>query len=107
MTYQNQTALSVSMLFDHIEIQDVVCAVTLHSDLNEPEKALAQYTEDAIIDYSSVTGADDDKVPVKVHRDRLQTFLPDSRRGHRDRTFAMSCRSHSRQRCDARAGFRA
>jgi hypothetical protein len=63
-------------LFDRIAVQDVICAVTLYSDLDEPDKALAQYTDDAIIDYSSVMGPDSARVPVKVHRQRLAEFLP-------------------------------
>ncbi len=61
---------------DRIAIEDVICAVTLHSDLDDPALALAQYTSDAVIDYSSLSGPDSANVPVKQHRERLLTFLP-------------------------------
>jgi ketosteroid isomerase-like protein len=61
---------------DRIAIEDVICAVTLHSDLNDPALALAQYSEDAVIDYSSLSGPQSANVPVRQHRERLLTFLP-------------------------------
>lgn len=61
---------------DRIAIEDVICAVTIHSDLDSPELALACFTDDAVIDYSSVMGPDSAGVPVKEHRERLATFLP-------------------------------
>lgn len=63
-------------LKDRLEIQDVICAVTLHSDLDEPERALAQYVPGASIDYSSITGPDSADIPVETHRRNLATFLP-------------------------------
>lgn len=63
-------------LKDRLDIQDVVCAVTLHSDLDEPEAALAQYVPNASIDYSSVSGPDSADIPVEIHRANLATFLP-------------------------------
>lgn len=62
-------------LADRIAIQDVISAVTIHSDLNDPESALAQFSDDAMIDYSSVMPANP-LTPVKEHRGRLSTFLP-------------------------------
>lgn len=61
---------------DRIAIQDVICAVTIHSDLNDPVAALACFTSDAVIDYSSVMGPSSANVPVAEHRARLATFLP-------------------------------
>lgn len=61
---------------DRLAIQDVICAVTIHSDLDNPVTALACFTSDAVIDYSSVMGPESAGVPVKEHRERLATFLP-------------------------------
>jgi ketosteroid isomerase-like protein len=61
---------------DRSAIQDTICAVTINSDLNHPEQALAQFADDAMIDYSSVMGADAAHTPVRKHRERLLTFLP-------------------------------
>jgi hypothetical protein len=69
------TDSALQPLGDRIAIQDIICAVTLQSDLNEPEKALAQYTEDAVISYSSVMGLESSRVPVKLRRERLQRAL--------------------------------
>lgn len=63
-------------LEDRIAVQDVICAVTLHSDMDEPSEALACFTADAVIDYSSVSGPESRDVPVAEHRRRLATFLP-------------------------------
>lgn len=73
----NQTAETIcAALADRIAIEDVICAVTLHSDLNEPEGSLRQYTHDAIIDYSNLSGPESRDVPVSEHRRRLMTILP-------------------------------
>ncbi|CAN5203898.1 hypothetical protein BH10PSE3_BH10PSE3_01610 [soil metagenome] len=69
-------ASELRALQDRIEIQDVICAVTLHSDLDEPERALAQYVPGAQIDYSQTFGPDSANVPVEKHRANLQAFLP-------------------------------
>ncbi|MEY2927565.1 MAG: hypothetical protein RL367_2042 [Pseudomonadota bacterium] len=63
-------------LADRIAIEDVICAVTLHSDLNDPARALSQYSDDAVIDYSSLSGPHSANVPVRQHRETLLTFLP-------------------------------
>ena len=63
-------------LSDRIAIQDVICGVTLHSDLDEPEAALALYEPRASIDYSAVSGPESQDIPVEEHRRRLATFLP-------------------------------
>jgi len=78
-------------LKDRIEIQDVICAVTLHSDLNEPEKALALYCPGASIDYSTVSGPDSSNIPVEQHRQNLATFLPGfDRRQHQTTNFEIT-----------------
>jgi len=61
---------------DRIAIQDMICAVTIYSDLDNPVAALACFTRDAVIDYSSVMGPTSANVPVAEHRARLATFLP-------------------------------
>ncbi len=61
---------------DRIAIQDVICAVTIHSDLGNADAALACFTSDAVIDYSSVMGPDSANVLVAEHRARLASFLP-------------------------------
>ncbi len=68
-------AAPLQALADRIAIQDAICAVTIHSDLNNATEALAQFTDDAMIDYSSVM-ASTALTPVKEHRERLATFLP-------------------------------
>ena len=70
------TDSDIRALADRIAIQDVICAVTLHSDMNETEQALAQYTEDAIIDYSNLSGPENRNIPVQEHRLRLLAYLP-------------------------------
>lgn len=76
---------------DRIAIQDVICAVTIHSDLNDPVAALACFTSDAVIDYSSVMGPDSANVPVADHRARLATFLPGfDKRQHQVSNFQVS-----------------
>jgi hypothetical protein len=67
---------AVLQWMDRLEIQDVICAVTLHSDLDEPELALAQYVPGAQIDYSKVLGPESANVPVEKHRQNLATLLP-------------------------------
>ena len=62
MTEPSQDALA--RLQDRIEIQDVICAVTLHSDMDEPELALAQFVPQAAIDYSSLSGPGSANIPV-------------------------------------------
>lgn len=66
----------LTALKDRIEIQDVICAVTLHSDLDEPDLALAQYVPGAQIDYAQALGPDSANVPVEEHRAHLQKLLP-------------------------------
>jgi SnoaL-like domain len=68
--------MHLAALEDRIAIEDVICAVTLYSDLDKPALALDQYTDDAVIDYSSLSGPDSGNIPVKQHRERLLTFLP-------------------------------
>ena len=76
---------------DRIAIQDVICAVTIHSDLNDPVAALACFTSDAVIDYSSVMGPASANVPVAEHRARLATFLPGfDKRQHQVTNFQVS-----------------
>lgn len=76
---------------DRLAIQDVICAVTINSDLNEPAAALACFTHDAVIDYSSVMGPGSAGVPVKEHRERLATFLPGfDKRQHQVTNFQVS-----------------
>jgi len=78
----------VQILKDRIEIQDVICAVTLHSDLDEPEKALRLYVPGAMIDYSSVSGPDSQNIAVEDHRRNLATFLPGfDKRQHQTTNF--------------------
>jgi hypothetical protein len=78
-------------LKDRIEIQDVICAVTLHSDLNEPDKALARYRPGASIDYSTVSGPDSSDIPVEQHRRNLATYLPGfDRRQHQTTNFEIT-----------------
>jgi hypothetical protein len=70
------TEASLIALRDRIEIQDVICAVTLHSDMDEPDLALAQYVAGASIDYSAISGPDSADIPVEQHRRNLAAFLP-------------------------------
>ncbi|MGE4430331.1 MAG: nuclear transport factor 2 family protein [Sphingobium sp.] len=75
-------------LADRIEIQDVICAVTIHSDLDEPDAALAQYAPGAAIDYSAVSGPDSANIPVEQHRENLASFLPGfDKRQHQTTNF--------------------
>jgi hypothetical protein len=73
---ETATTARLLALADRIEIQDVICAVTVHSDLDEPEQALALYLPTALIDYSSISGPQSLNVPVIEFRRRLATFLP-------------------------------
>jgi len=78
-------------LKDRIEIQDVICAVTLHSDLDEPDKALRLYRPGASIDYSTVSGPDSSNIPVEQHRQNLATYLPGfDRRQHQTTNFEIT-----------------
>jgi len=61
---------------DRIAIQDVISSVTMHSDMDEPEEALALYVPNAPIDYSSQFGAGSHNIPVEEHRRRIQDLLP-------------------------------
>jgi len=89
---------------DRIAIEDVICEVTINSDLNNPMEALACFAQDAVIDYSSVMGPESADVPVKEHRERLATFLPGfDKRQHQVTNFQVtlcgdeaSCISQSR-----------
>jgi len=91
-------------LKDRLDIQDAICAVTLHSDMNEPEAALALYAPGAVIDYSSVSGPESANVPVEQHRAKLATFLPGfDKRQHQVTNFEVkvqgdqaSCRAQVR-----------
>jgi len=75
-------------LLDRIAIQDTICAVTLHSDLNEPVR---QYSRDAVIDYSSVTGPEFANISIQDHRDNLMKFLPGfDRRQHQVTNFEIT-----------------
>jgi len=75
-------------LKDRIEIQDIICAVTLHSDLDEPEQALRLYVPGALIDYSAVSGPDSQNIAVEDHRRNLATFLPGfDKRQHQTTNF--------------------
>jgi ketosteroid isomerase-like protein len=77
-------------LIDRISIQDVVSAVTIYSDLGNPEAALAQFSDDAMVDYSSVLPGTP-LTPVKEHRARIWTFLPGfDKRQHQVTNFQVS-----------------
>lgn len=78
----------VQAWMDRLAIQDVISAVTLHSDMDEPEAALALYVPGATIDYRAIAGAKDGLVPVEVHRANLATFLPGfEKRQHQTTNF--------------------
>ncbi len=90
---------------DRIEIQDVICAVTLHSDLDEPEMALRLYLPGASIDYSTVSGPDSSNIPVEQHRSNLATYLPGfDKRQHQTTNFEITV---SGDEASARAQVRA
>lgn len=83
------------LVADRIAIQDVICAVTINSDLNNPAVALACFADDAVIDYSSVMGPESADVPVKEHRERLATFLPGfDKRQHQVTNFQVSLKGN-------------
>jgi hypothetical protein len=76
---------------DRIAIVDVIGAVTLRSDLNEADRILELYTDDAVIDYSALSGAGSSNIPVEVHRQRLATFLPGfDKRQHQTSNFEVT-----------------
>lgn len=82
------TTAALRALQDRIEIQDVICAVTLHSDLDEPDAALALYRPGASIDYSAVSGPGSADIPVELHRQNLAGFLPGfDKRQHQTTNF--------------------
>lgn len=56
---------TVAGLEDRLRIQDIICGVTLHSDLDGPEQALALYAPGASIDYSALSGPEDLPSPQK------------------------------------------
>ena len=70
------TTVEWRRLADRIAIQDVISAVTLHSDLDEPAQALAQYVPGAQIDYSEALGPDSANLTVEQHRANLALLLP-------------------------------
>lgn len=83
----------LTALKDRIEIQDVICAVTLYSDLDEPEKVLNLYRPGASIDYSAVSGPDSSNIPVEQHRANLAAFLPGfDKRQHQTTNFEIVVR---------------
>lgn len=82
------TIAALRTLQDRIEIQDVICAVTLHSDLDEPDAALALYRPGASIDYSAVSGPGSADIAVELHRQNLAGFLPGfDKRQHQTTNF--------------------
>ncbi len=82
---------SLTALQDRIAIQDVICAVTLHSDMDEPDKALRLYIPGATIDYSTVSGPESSDIPVEEHRRNLATFLPGfDKRQHQTTNFEIT-----------------
>ena len=87
----NETIVRLRAVEDRIAIQDVICAVTINSDLDNPVAALACFTSDAVIDYSSVMGPGSANVPVADHRAKLATFLPGfDKRQHQVTNFQVS-----------------
>lgn len=72
---ETNTENALATLADRIAVQDVICAVSLHSDLDEPELALALFTDDAIMDFSSVFGAGSE-ISAREHRQKSLEFLP-------------------------------
>jgi len=82
---------AVRNISDRIAIQDVISAVTLHSDLNEFDRVLALYTPGAVIDYSGVSGPESANIPVEQHRQNLLGFLPGfDQRQHQTTNFQIS-----------------
>ncbi|WDS36935.1 nuclear transport factor 2 family protein [Pseudoxanthomonas sp.] len=90
---------------DRIAIQDVVSASTLHSDLNEGARSLAQFTRDAVIDYSSLSGPGSAGIPIHEHARNLSAFLPGfERRQHCITNFQITVTGDSalaRSQCHA------
>jgi hypothetical protein len=83
---------------DRLAVEDVICAVTLHSDHGEWEEALSLYAPDAMIDYSSVSGPDNRNVPVAEHRRRLLTYLPGfDKRQHQTTNFEITVKADEAQ----------
>jgi SnoaL-like domain len=52
---------------DRLEIQRVISGATLYSDLGDPARSEALYTDDATLDYSAIFGPDASALPAKVH----------------------------------------
>lgn len=61
---------------DRIAIQDVICSISIHSDLKEPAEVYQYYTDDAVMDYSSLFGEANASNPVRVSRQRIMEFFP-------------------------------
>lgn len=61
---------------DRLEIQDVISAVSLHSDMKEFDEIPQYYTADAVVEYPSIFGMESAIAPVLEHRARVMTFLP-------------------------------
>jgi ketosteroid isomerase-like protein len=61
---------------DRIAIQDVISSVSVHSDLKEPTEVYQYYTDDAVMDYTTLFGEEGGKLPVRVQRQRIMEFFP-------------------------------
>lgn len=59
---------------DRIAIQDVISAVSMHSDSKEYSEVYQYYTDDAIMEYGSLLG--DEGLPVHEQRRKIMEFFP-------------------------------
>jgi hypothetical protein len=61
---------------DRLDIQEVICSVTLFSDLGEIDAAASLFTETAILDYSSLYGADSRGLAARDFWASVKELLP-------------------------------
>ena len=63
-------------LQDRIDIQDVICAMTMHVDHNEYDQALALFTDDGVMKYGDLFGSGFGSQPAADFLNYVQTYMP-------------------------------
>jgi hypothetical protein len=61
---------------DRLDIQDLICAVTMYADLGNYDRAKAQFAERATMHYASLFGEERRSVPAAEFLDYVQTYMP-------------------------------
>jgi len=63
-------------LQDRIDIEDLICAVTMYADCNEYEQLLNLFAEDGVMKYGALFGAEHNSQPAATFIAHVRSFMP-------------------------------